>query len=514
MKNDELVSIIIPVYNSAKYIDSTIKSIEEQTYKNYEAIFIDDNSQDNSVDIIKKYMQNNNQIKIIKLNRHRGVSIARNIGIRRAKGRYLTFLDSDDIWLKNKLESQIDFMNKKNCEFAYCSFEYMNDSGTKATKPVKIKEKLNYNQALSNIRILTITAIIDLNKIPKRYCYMPNEMNEDVLTWWKILKKGYTAYGQNEVLAYYRKTKNSRSSNKYITVFYRWKAYRKIEKLRLLKSIKYFINYILNAIIKRTSNMSQIERITDIQVAVSTQNLKNDREVDELIKKMNIVSKYLIINQVNQEKIDIKNENVITKNEKGLSKSRNNVINNANEKIVLLADDDVIYNNEYKKIMLKYWNKYNDADIICFYIESKNKKRKIKKIRNQKVNWINAMKVQSVEISFKKESILKNQLYFNENFGIGTSLNRGEEQIFLYEALRKKLKVLFINKKIGEVLQISSNWHSYKYDEKFFLVQGKIFKQMSPKYYKLLIWQYAIRKYLMYRKDISFYGCLKNMFKA
>ena len=250
MIDNDLISIIIPVYNSSKHIEETIKSINTQTYKNYEAIFIDDFSTDNSVKIIEKYMKHNANIKLIKMKKHVGVSRGRNIGIRKAKGRYLTFLDSDDIWLDNKLEEQINFIKENGFEFIYCSFKYMNDSGTRISKKIKVNPKLNYKRALLDTRILTTTAMIDLNKIPKRYCYMPDIMNEDMAVWWKILKKGYIAYGQDKVLAYYRKNKNSRSSKKVITVFYRWILYRKVEKLTVFNTIYCFIHYIINAIVK------------------------------------------------------------------------------------------------------------------------------------------------------------------------------------------------------------------------------------------------------------------------
>lgn len=508
--NDDLVSIIIPVYNSAKYIKETIESIEKQSYKNYEAIFVDDKSLDGSLEIIKEYGKNNNRIKIVELNKHRGVSKARNIGIRLSKGRYLTFLDSDDVWLENKLERQINFIKNNNYEFVYCSFKYMNDNGTKISKTIKTKKETNYNQTLKDCRISTITTMIDLEKIPKRYCYMPDVINEDIITWWKILKKGYKAYGQNEVLAYYRQTKNSRSSKKYMTALYRWRAYRKIEKLSLLKTIYYFICYATNATIRRIGFMKYIERFKEVQVCISTQNLENDAEVNKLLNKMNVNSNYLIINQTQNENVNIKNEKVITKNEKGLSKSRNAVIENATSDIIMLADDDVVYDSNYEKYILNAHNKYPDYDIICFYIKSKNQNRKIKRIITRRVNWINAMRVASVEISFKRDSIINANIRFNENFGTGTELNRGEETIFLYEALRKKIKIKFINKKVGEVDQSESSWFT-KYDKDFFNIQGKVFKEMSPKHYKLLSIQYAIRKYHIYHKDISFLECLNSM---
>ncbi len=252
IKND-LISIIIPVYNSSKYLSDTIESINKQNYTNYEAIFIDDGSNDDSVEIIERYKIQNSKIKIIKI-AHQGVSKARNIGIENAKGRFLTFLDSDDIWLEKKLEKQINFIKENDYAFVYCNFKYISDDGNNISKEIKTGTKTDYNKGLQDIRILPTTVMIDLNKIPRELCYMPNVMNEDVKTWWGILKKGFIAYGQDEVLAYYRKTKNSRSSKKYITAYYRWKLYREEENLGLGKAIYCFSQYVLNAILKRTGN--------------------------------------------------------------------------------------------------------------------------------------------------------------------------------------------------------------------------------------------------------------------
>lgn len=249
-----------------------------------------------------------------------------------------------------------------------------------------------------------------------------------------------------------------------------------------------------------------------LQIAVSTQNLVTDDEVGNLIKKMNINSNYLIVNQTQNKNICIENNNVITKFEKGLSKSRNVAIEEAESDIILLADDDVIYNENYEEIILEAYKKYKKADVICFYVESKNEKRKTKRMFTGRVGFIKAMKIVSFEISFRKKSIMENEIKFDERFGAGTELNRGEEQIFLYEALRKGLKIIFVNKKIAEVEQNESSWFS-QYDEKFFEIQGKIFKRLSKRFYLILIMQYAIRKYPLYKENISFFKALKSMIK-
>jgi glycosyltransferase involved in cell wall biosynthesis len=251
-------------------------------------------------------------------------------------------------------------------------------------------------------------------------------------------------------------------------------------------------------------------KINTLQVAVSTQNLTSDAQVENLLNNMNIKNNYLIINQTSKNNIEISNSNVITKNEKGLSKSRNIAIDSAKEDIVLIADDDVIYNDEYEKIILDSWKKYKEADIICFYVESKNPKRPTKKIKTGRIRYIKAMRIASFEISFKKDIIKEKNIKFNENFGAGTELNRGEEQIFLYEALKKNLKIIFVNKQIATVKQEESSWFK-NFDERFFTIQGKVFKQMSKKFYFWLCLQYAIRKYFLYKNDISFFRALKCM---
>lgn len=196
----------------------------------------------------------------------------------------------------------------------------------------------------------------------------------------------------------------------------------------------------------------------ELQVLVSTQNLQSDEQVNKLTNKMNITTKYLIINQNLYYNGNIKNGNVITKCEKGLSKSRNIAIENASNDIVLLADDDVIYENNYEDVILNAYNRYKSADIICFYVESLNKKRKIKRMPTGKIGYIKAMKIVSFEISFKRDIIASKNLKFKESLGAGTKLGRGEELDFICNAIRSGLKVMFVNKKIAQVEQKESTW--------------------------------------------------------
>ena len=247
--NKDLVSIIISLYNKEQYIEETIKNIKTQSYSNWELIIIDDCSTDNSYEFAKRY--ENEQIYVTRNNKRQGVAKARNIGLKKARGRYICFQDADDLWESTKLEEQIKFMEQKQCAFSYTAFRYMKEDGTKRKRMVKIQEKLSYEESLKNIRILTISVMIDISKINKELLKMPDVPAEDIATWWNVLEKGYIAYGLNRCLVYYRQTPNSLTSNKIQSAKNRWYLYRKYKKFTFLKSLHYFIYYAIYAIIKR-----------------------------------------------------------------------------------------------------------------------------------------------------------------------------------------------------------------------------------------------------------------------
>lgn len=246
---NELVSIIVPVYNSEKYIKETIESIKKQTYKNWELILVDDKSTDKSIKLIEEFKEE--RIKLLKLERNSGAAVARNTGIEIAKGRYITFLDSDDFWEYNKLEKQVEFMKEKECAFSFSGYQFVDKNGKKNGKIVNVPKTLKYKQALKNTTISTITVMLDMKKLSKEDIKMPNVKNEDSATWWKILRKGYIAFGINEVLSYYRRHENTASSNKVESIKNTWKLYRKNENLSIIKSMYYFNCYIINAIKRR-----------------------------------------------------------------------------------------------------------------------------------------------------------------------------------------------------------------------------------------------------------------------
>lgn len=251
--NNDLVSIIIPVYNAEKYLYETIKTIKEQTYQNWEAIFVDDCSNDDSVNIIKKEQQKDKRINIYKLEKNGGnPSIPRNYGLNIAKGRFVCFIDADDLWDEDKLEKQVKFMKKNNIAFSYNSYEFANNLGEPTGKKVIAKEKLTYKECLKNNIISTITVMFDTTKINKELIKMPDfKYVEDTATWWKILRNGHTAYGIPNIFSYYRRDGKSQSSNKIRTLKALWKLYRKEEKLNVIYTIYYMSTKCINALLRR-----------------------------------------------------------------------------------------------------------------------------------------------------------------------------------------------------------------------------------------------------------------------
>ncbi|MDD7381789.1 MAG: glycosyltransferase family 2 protein, partial [Bacillales bacterium] len=230
----------------------TINSIQEQTYSNWEAIFIDDCSSDNSYNLIKKHQKEDKRIKLIKNKTNSGTAVSRNNGIDHAEGDYLCFLDADDKWHPEKLEKQINFMQELNCEFSFTGYQFANEKCNPNGKIVSVPNKINYKQALKNTTIWTSTVMFNMGKLTKDDIYMPNiKRGQDTATWWKVLKKIEYAYGLNEVLSYYRRTNNSLSANKLTALKRTWNLYRNVEHLNILSSFYNFCWYCFNAVRRR-----------------------------------------------------------------------------------------------------------------------------------------------------------------------------------------------------------------------------------------------------------------------
>ena len=244
------ISVITPVHNSSNYIADTINSVINQTYQNWELILVDDFSSDNSVEIIQAYQEKCNNIKLIQSDTNVGAAEARNIALRQARGDYIAFLDSDDMWLPNKLERQTQFMKSNNYAFSFTAYQRVNQNNTKTINRIGVPKSIGYNGFLRNTIIGTLTVMID--KRQTGYFEMPNiRSSHDMALWCDILKRGFKAYGIDEVLAYYRIVGDSNTAKKWKAAKDVWRVYRDIEKMSWVKSAFNFSLYAFNALKKR-----------------------------------------------------------------------------------------------------------------------------------------------------------------------------------------------------------------------------------------------------------------------
>lgn len=248
---NELVSIITPVYNNSEFIKQTIESVQKQTYKNWEMIIVDDCSTDRTPELIKRISQKDDRIKYIKLKNNSGAAIARNRALSESRGRFIAYLDADDLWKKNKIQNQIDFMLAHDYAFVCSNYEKI-DINNKILKQVKIPKEINYKLFLRNTIIQTVGVMIDSRKTGRELLIMPNvRRRQDAATWCQLLKSGFNCYGVPEFLSYYRVVPNSLSSNKIKAIKGTWFLYRKIEKLSLINACFCFLGYAVNAVKKR-----------------------------------------------------------------------------------------------------------------------------------------------------------------------------------------------------------------------------------------------------------------------
>ena len=242
----ELISIITPVYNSEKYIAETIESVLLQTYSDWEMIIVDDCSTDRSKEIIKGFAEKETRIRFIEFEENEGTGKARDIALQKAKGRFVAFLDSDDIWLPDKLEKQIRFMTQNNYSISFTSYKMVDEDGNDLKRIVQVVESVNLHQYLKNTIIGYSSSMIDLEQTGK-FQIADIRIRVDTQVWISLLKKGFVAYGLDEVLMVYRVHKKSISANKLNAAKKTWNLYYKVEKLGFFRSAFYFSNYAFNA---------------------------------------------------------------------------------------------------------------------------------------------------------------------------------------------------------------------------------------------------------------------------
>ena len=247
---NRLVSIITPSYNSSKFIEECVNSVISQTYLEWEMIIVDDCSTDNSRNLITKFAKEDDRIKPIFLEENVGAAEARNIAIKKSQGKYIAFLDSDDLWKNNKLETQLSFVNERNITFSFTSYQPISENGMDKYSVIKVPYQIDYHSYLKNTIIGCLTVVIDRDKTGN--FEMPNiRSSHDMALWLLIMKRGFSAYGLNKNLAYYRIVSTSNTSKKWKAAKEVWDVYRKVEQLNIVYSAICFVGYVYNAIKKR-----------------------------------------------------------------------------------------------------------------------------------------------------------------------------------------------------------------------------------------------------------------------
>jgi teichuronic acid biosynthesis glycosyltransferase TuaG len=247
----EMVSIITPIYNSEEFIKKTIDSVLSQTYTNWEMIIIDDCSTDNSIEIIENFIDNNTKIKLIESKQNLGAAQARNTALEIANGRFIAFLDSDDIWHPDKLEKQVECMMKRKAPISFTSYELINENGASKNHIIHSVEKLTQIDYLKNTIIGFSTSMIDTQIVGNSFRMMDIRTRQDTSLWITLLGKGFLAHGLDEVLVKYRIHSNSISANKIKAAMRVWNLYFNIHRLGFFKSAYCFAFYLYNAIKKR-----------------------------------------------------------------------------------------------------------------------------------------------------------------------------------------------------------------------------------------------------------------------
>ncbi|RXJ74694.1 glycosyl transferase family 2 [Veronia nyctiphanis] len=245
MYEQPLVSIITPTYNCSKFIRDVYESIVNQEYKHWEWVVTDDNSTDDTFTVLRDLANKDDRIVLSKTDINSGAAVCRNNSIELSSGRFLAFIDGDDLWLPNKLTTQIKFMLENRVSFSFTAYQLVNVSGDLSSKVVDLNQKLplSYQDMLRKKATLGCSTVM-LDKTAFNDISLPNlRTGQDYALWLNLLRTGENAHPIPIVLTYYRITPNSISRNKFKKAIRQWQIYRKIEKIDFFNSIPLFFNY-------------------------------------------------------------------------------------------------------------------------------------------------------------------------------------------------------------------------------------------------------------------------------
>lgn len=248
-----MISIITPVYNAKAYIEETIETVINQTEHDWEWIIAEDCSTDGTREFLRERLSllQDSRIILIEMEQNVGAARARNRALKQASGRFIAYLDADDLWETTKLEKELAFLLEKQAAFVFTGYEFADENGVGTGKIVKVPNTITYKQALQNTTIFTTTVLFDTEKIEKDFLQMPIIESEDTALWWKVLSTGILAYGLDENLAKYRRPAKSLSSNKKRALWRIWNLYRRQAKLSVIASAWNFCFWAIRAVVRR-----------------------------------------------------------------------------------------------------------------------------------------------------------------------------------------------------------------------------------------------------------------------
>ena len=243
-----IVSIVTPTHNAEATLAATLASVQGQNFSQWEHILVDDASQDRTPDLLAAYCARESRARWIGFDQNQGAAAARNAAIEEAQGRYIAFLDSDDLWLPGKLKLQLAFMREKDVAFSFTGYDKIDEDGAFLGQ-IQVPLRSRYHDLLKNNTIGCLTVMYDTKKLGK--VMMPSiRKRQDLGLWLRLLKLTPQAYGMPDILAQYRIRPNSISANKLNAAKYTWRLYREVEQMSALKAGYYFLHYALNGIVK------------------------------------------------------------------------------------------------------------------------------------------------------------------------------------------------------------------------------------------------------------------------
>lgn len=237
-----LVSVIMPAYNAESYIEAAIVSVQIQTVKNWELLVMDDGSSDHTCAVVEKLAAKDGRVRLMKNPQNMGVAKTRNRALDLAKGAYVAFLDSDDMWVPQKLEKQIARMQEEKADISYCSYALVDWAGNKTRSDYIVPAKIDYKGLLKE-NVMGCSSVMLSRRVAEKYRFNTDFYHEDYVLWLELLRDGFTAAGCREVLVNWRFIPDSRSFNKRKSAKNRWRIYRHYLKLPLHKCVWLLGNY-------------------------------------------------------------------------------------------------------------------------------------------------------------------------------------------------------------------------------------------------------------------------------